>query len=111
MALAAGRLRSRIAIERKQKLPDGQGGNRHKWIEIGKAWAEVLNQSGREALIAGAVQGLTTWKVTMRWRPDISAVDRLIHQGAALNIKSIGDPDGRREALVMICESGGASDA
>lgn len=72
MALAAGRLRERITVRRLTDTPTGKGGSTRGWAAVGgmsRISAEVIGQSGREAVIANTLQGIATYQVVIRWRP------------------------------------------
>lgn len=106
MGLAAGRLDRRVTIRRKSTAPDGHGGRTTVWADLVTVWAEVANQSGREAVLAGTLTGVSAFRVTMRWRGDVTVADQLrLDDGRDLNIRSAEDPDGRRDALVVFADT------
>jgi SPP1 family predicted phage head-tail adaptor len=41
----------------------------------------------------------------MRWRADVTADMRLLHEGQVLNIVSVVDPDARRKIIDIYCAS------
>ena len=106
MALAAGRLRHRITIRRQTRTAKPKGGFETVWNDVADIWAEVIGLNGREAVIGQALQGISTFRVTIRWRTDLSDADQLRHGALDLNIRSITDPDGRREQLQIIADTG-----
>lgn len=72
--------------------------------------AEVECLNGREALIAGALQGIASFQVTVRWRADVAVADQVrLADGRDLNIRSAEDIDGRREWLVIMADTGSVS--
>jgi SPP1 family predicted phage head-tail adaptor len=105
MPLSAGRLRRRVTIRRKFTAPDGAGGQIETWQDAFTVWAEAISQNGREAVIAGALQGVASWRITMRWRADVGTADQLRLDGKDLNIRACDDPDGRREQLVIFADT------
>lgn len=104
--LAAGSLRHRVRIERFTDTEDGAGGYTRVWNELITVWASATPTGGREGLIAGTLTSSQGWRVQIRFRSGITVKDRMIHNGQVLNIRSIEDPDGRRESLIAFCETG-----
>lgn len=104
--LAAGRLRNKVTIRRRVVADDGHGAQVTTWSDLASVFAEVINQSGREAVLTGTLTGVSTFRVTMRWRSDVTTADQLrLSDGGDLNIRSAEDPDGRREALVIYADT------
>lgn len=104
----AGRLRHRVAVQGWTDTPDGAGGFVRARATVMTVWAEVMGMAGREAMMAGALNGVTPYRITIRWRDDITTSHQLLHEGERLNIRSINDPDGRRRWLTLICDNEGA---
>ena len=102
----AGDLRERVRLERFAGVDDGAGGQTDAWALVDSVWASVLPTGGREQLEAGALTGVQGFRVRIRWRSGLDTTNRFVWNGRALNIRSIEDPDGRREALLAFCESG-----
>ena len=112
MGLQAGRLRDRITIRRRSDVKNARGGLTPTWSTVAVVWAEVVSQSGREAMVASALQGIASYKITIRHRADIRAADQVLYSpfGAAaaieLNIKSVApDPFLPREATVIFADT------
>lgn len=107
MAVRAGRLRSRITILRQSKAPTGKGGFTATWTGDPKPIAaEVIAISGREDTIDHVLQGVSVYRITVRWRADLSVREQLrLADGRVLNIKSADDPDGRRRDLLIIADT------
>lgn len=103
--LAAGALNRRIEIRRKSTTSDGHGGQDESWSLVDTVWAEAISQNGREAVLAGTLQGVSAWRIRIRWRSDMTQADQLSLDGKTLNIRSIEDPDGRREQLVVFADT------
>ncbi len=101
----ASRMRSRIIIRRPTDVDDGKGGQITTWSTLADLWAEVISQSGREAVVAQALQGISAYKITIRCRPDISTGDQIVYDGKELNVRSADDPDGTRRATVIFADT------
>ncbi len=110
MPLAAGRLRDQVTIRRASKVSDGRGGRIAIWGDVDTVAAEVVSQNGREAIIAGALQGVSVSKITIRYFPGILPTDQLRIDGDARewNIRSADDPDRKREQLVILADTASA---
>jgi head-tail adaptor len=104
----SARLRDRVQIRRKVRASDGKGGlTDPAWTTIATPFAEVVSQSGREALVAGAVQGIASYKVTMRTGTDVKTSDQLVFGAVTLNAKTIGpDHELPLEAIVVYGDTG-----
>ena len=108
MPLNAGDLNRRVTIRRATTVSDGHGGQVKTWTDIATVWAEAWSQNGREAVIAGALQGVSAWRFRVRWRGDVQAKDQLRYDGRDLNIRTVEDPDGRRVQLMIFADTASA---
>lgn len=107
--IRAGLLRHDILIRRAGLIDDGKGGQTRGWGTVAQLRAQVEGMDGREAMIAHALQGTRTWRITIRFRSDIEESDQIrLSNGTDLNITSITDPDGRRIQLQIIATTGSA---
>lgn len=113
MGLQAGRLRDRITIRRAADVADGKGGFTRSWSTVAaNIAAEVVNQGGREAVIASSLQGVSSYKITIRLRGDVRTDDQIVYRPfkasaeIELNIRSAGpDHQDPREALVIFADT------
>lgn len=90
--LAAGRLRHRVEIWRYTDTPlsGGRPGYDRVWKMVRRVPAEVIGQSGREAVIDRSLQGVSSFRITIRWRADLSTEDQLrLKDGRTLAIRSM----------------------
>ena len=104
--LSPGRLRDRVEIRRATLTRVRGGGDEATWSSLATVWAEVIGINGRESMLAQAMQGVSAYKITIRYREDIDDADQLVHRSRELNIRSISDPDGRREQLLILADTG-----
>ena len=111
--LAAGRLREKITLRRLTDVSDGKGGYIRDWNTIAeRLWAEVVGQAGRSAMLANTLQGIATYRIVIRYRPDIKANDQVLWNGLELNIVAPPvDPDGRREQLQIFADTSSPQNA
>lgn len=68
--------------------------------------AEIVDLSGRELLAAAAEQADITTRIVMRYRPDVRARMRIVHDGLAYNIRSVVTDAKRAVQLTLMCTSG-----
>lgn len=104
--IGAGDLRERVALQVLSMADDGHGGQIEEWLPVMPLWARVLPTGGREVLEGGALVGISAWRVTIRHRPRLGVQHRFVWRGMELNIRSIADPDGKRQWLTAYCEAG-----
>lgn len=76
--VAAGRLDQRITIQQKTVVRGALGGHDETWRPLAVVWAETIDLSGREIFNARAMGSAATIKITMRWRPDVKADQRIL---------------------------------
>jgi len=106
--LAAGDLNRRIVIERKTDVSDGSGGYDRDWTTLATVWAKATPIAGKESIVAGTLRSSQPWRIEIR-RRDVTVEDRIsaswLPAGKVLEIQSVADPDGKRESLVLFCET------
>lgn len=84
-----GRLRHRVAIDRKQRTPDGGGGYTEEWVAHATKWAEVRPMRGEEREHAEAVRSGGDYKIMMRNPVDIAEDDRIVWHGETYNVRFV----------------------
>jgi len=110
MGISAGRLRQRIDIMRLVENDTGLGGYVDVWTPIAAAVpAEVLGLTGTEAVREKVLRGIRVYQITTRYRDDLLPKDQLRFGGEDLNVRSIVDPVGRRDRLVIVADTEGAA--
>jgi SPP1 family predicted phage head-tail adaptor len=106
--LAAGDLNRRVTVERYTATVDDQGGQVWSWEILADIWVKATPVASKEGLINGTLRTTQGWRIEMR-RRDITNKDRLratwLSGNQVLGIQSVADPDGRRESLVLFCET------
>jgi SPP1 family predicted phage head-tail adaptor len=98
-----GRLRHLLVIEAREETDDGAGGVAVAWTPIGQAWARLEPTSGREGVNADRETALRRWRITLRYRDDVSPAHRFAHGSRHFDIETIVDPNGRRRFLICDC--------
>ncbi len=104
----ASRMRHRITVNRSVEVSDGRGGYDDEWQPIATLYAEVTSLASREALIAQAMQGVSSYKIVVRYGADVRVSDQILHDGKTLNVRSADDPDGKRVALLILADTANA---
>lgn len=108
----------RVRLERRAPQDDGYGNTLAAWTEVATVWCGVDTQRrGRgEALEAGRLESVVTWKVTVLKSSATSGVtsaDRGVfvagpHTGRIVNIRAVEASADNRE-LIMDVEAGVAT--
>ena len=112
--LRAGALRRRLTVRRATENATGKGGYTTAWRPFATVHAEVMAFDGREVVLDQALQGISVYRIRIRWRDDLTTEDQLSGSCFGLdaegnprnvNIRSIADPDGRRKQLVIMADT------
>lgn len=113
----AGQLRERITFSRRADLSDssppgdGYGNFDGDWQDQFTVWARCAPARGAESIQAARLAGrqpvvITVWSSsdTRQVRPEWRATDA--RSGTIYNVRSIANPDERRQFLDMECDAG-----
>ena len=102
--MRAGTLRHRVTIQRYELVVDDYGAPLHResWKDVATVWASVEAVSGRDFFAARQEQSEVTQRIRIRYRPDVTADMRVIHNGKVFNIVA-PLPDNRGRELVLMC--------
>lgn len=98
-------MRARVTIQSRTIAQNGLGEAIESWSTVATVPADVRMAGGAERYVnAGDQQQATiTHVVRMRYRADVSPLERLLHGTRVLDIESAVDPDGRGRELVCMC--------
>ena len=107
--LQAGKLRSRITIEKVSYTANATGGFIETWSTQATVWAEASHLSGRELELARQVSPNITEEFTIRYRTDMAdkknnALFRIKYGTAYYNIVDVKDLDNLHKWLYVKCE-------
>lgn len=100
--MRAGMLRHRVTLQRFQQGQDAYGGPVETWEDVATVWASLEAMSGREFFASQQAQSEVTQRIRIRYRPDVTADMRVIHNGKVFNIVA-PLPDNRGRELVLMC--------
>ncbi|HEY3679040.1 MAG TPA: phage head closure protein [Bradyrhizobium sp.] len=84
--------------------PNSYGEQIETFTALATVWAEKIELSGQELLLAQQVSAETTLKYRIRWRPDVTATCRLLVDGVTYGIVYIAEVE-RRERLELTCKA------
>lgn len=85
-----GNLIDRVTIQQNTTTPDSQGGRASSWGTLATVWARVDASGAEESIGAEAIQSLVNYRVTIRYRADVSPSMRLLwtnYQGVAQTLE------------------------
>ena len=105
--MKAGQLDQRVTVERFTSTEDELGQPIEAWAPLFTCWATVEPLTGREFIAAQAAQSEVTARIRMRFRPWMTAEDRVIHNGTTYNIVSLVDVRSENRELVLMCKAVG----
>ena len=100
--MRSGMLRHRVTLQRFQQGQDAYGGPVETWEDVAIVWASLEAMSGREFFASQQAQSEVTQRIRIRYRPDVTADMRVIHNGKVFNIVA-PLPDNRGRELVLMC--------
>jgi len=107
MAVAAGKLRHRIAIEELKETRSDYGEVVREWVPVANVWAQVVPQSGKEFVAAQAIQAQVDTRITIRYRDDITPKHRVVYRSHIYDIRAVlPDDDSGLEHMTLMCQSG-----
>ena len=111
MAMSAGNLRHRIAVQKRVQIQNPTtGALTHTWQTLDgceSLAAEVLYLSAREFIAAQATQSEIVARITIRYRSGLNASMRIVHKGQVFNPKAfLPDDDSGLEYLTIPVTSG-----
>lgn len=102
--LDPGKMRQRVTLQRDH-LTDAAGVEKRTPENYATPWAAVEYLSGSEAMRAKQVDASVNVKVTLRYRTDVKAQDRVIYRGRTMQIKVVIPDEAERVSLTLHCES------
>ena len=103
--MKSGDLDQRVTVERFTTTTDSWGQPIETWAPLFSCWAAVEPLTGREFIAAQAAQSEVTARIRMRFRPWMTAQDRVIHNGTTYGIESLVDVRSGNRELVLMCKA------
>jgi SPP1 family predicted phage head-tail adaptor len=107
--LSAANLREPLEFQRRTLTSDGKGGQAVAWQTLFTTYGEVMPLSGREQMFAMKLEGRITHRMYIRYRADLSEVDRVVVRNEAYQIRAVINIEMRNRWLELLCEQGVAT--
>lgn len=101
--MSAGDLRERVVLRLPQPTLDVVGDQVEGWVDVATVWARVQAVSGQRGVEQVArSEDVMRWRVTIRYRADISPGWLLLWRSRRLRVDA-AMPGERRDWLVLEC--------
>jgi SPP1 family predicted phage head-tail adaptor len=113
--MQSGKYDQRIRIEDEVRTPDGGGGSPVAWTPVAEnpeIWAAVWAISSREQFAGGQLSGVSSYRVRIRRRDDLTTAHRLVwlsNGDMLMNIRGIIDNGRRVDYLELLVDTGVAT--
>ena len=99
-----GQLRERAILQRNTPTTSGRGEKVDSWAAYGTVWCEVLALRGREYYLAQQVNAEVQFKVSLRYRDDVTAQDRIVWGDRTLEVVAPPiDVGGKHVIMELMC--------
>lgn len=102
--VSIGAMRHRLVLQAPVEIADLAGGVARSWSTLASIWAAIEPVSTSPAIVGDAPSGLVTHRITIRWRADVVAGQRLTKAARTFMVRTVTDPDERRLRLVLAAE-------
>ncbi len=102
--MRAGALTRRIVIQQHVSGQDEIGQPIDVWTDVATVWADIRHTSGLEAVRGGAEVSTVKVSVRIRYRTDVHAGMRVIHETYVYNILAVLPDVAGREFVDLVCE-------
>lgn len=102
--MQAGRLNRRCVLQTPSTATDEIGQPIPGWTDVATVWADIRMKSGLEAIKAGAVVSTVQASIRIRYRADVNAGMRVVHNLVAYDIKAVMPDVSGRVFLDLACE-------
>lgn len=104
--IAPGEFNRRITLQSRSGVKDSFGQQALSWADVATLWARIEPVSGREAVIAGAINAEITHQIRIRHRLGVNASMRALYGSRVFNILAVVEPDMAHIALDLYCSEG-----
>lgn len=102
--MQAGRLNRRCVIQQPGTAQDELGQPIPGWTDLATVWADIRHRSGLEAIKAGAPVSTVQASIRIRYRSDVTAGMRVVHNLVPYDIKAVMEDVAGREFVDLACE-------
>tara|TARA_R110000868_G_scaffold936_2_gene7131 strand:- start:2154 stop:2489 length:336 start_codon:yes stop_codon:yes gene_type:complete len=102
--LCAGDLRHRISLQACSEARDEVGGLVATWTTLATVWAKVEPMSARESWYRQQMSASAAWKISVRYRADVTTKLRVVYGARTFEIRGVTDPDQQKRFLELACD-------
>lgn len=99
-----GRLNRRIDILKYEVTRDEYGGEQREWVKVKSLWASIQPVSGTEYFKAQQVEAQNITTIIIRYRTDISVLNRVRYLDKTYEIIGISDNFTNHKMLTLNCK-------
>lgn len=107
--ITPAKLKHKVRLERLELTDDGAGGQTRQWKLVSEVWAYLKQTSGSERLQNDRLTGIASFTATIRYRSDVSEVNRIVFEGKSYQIRSYEDIEFMKKWITLSLESGVAT--
>jgi len=99
-----GQLRERVILQRNTPTTSSRGEKVDSWAAYATVWCEVLALRGREYYMAQQTNAEVQFKVSLRYRNDVTAQDRIVWGSRTLEVVAPPiDLGGKHTGIELMC--------
>lgn len=102
--MTIGEMRHRVTLQRLVEQPDGNVGITPTYEDIATVWADVETVTGLVYFDGRQTEGATSYRITIRYRSDITSEQWVLYDGRRLRIRSVVNLKVRKRFLILDCE-------
>jgi len=74
------------------------------WTPLATVWGGIAQVSPTERDTDGRIVGVARWRITIRWRPDVTSANRILYDGRIFRLVATADPTGDQRYLAIEAE-------
>jgi len=100
--MRAGRMDRQVTLQARTTTRNAQGEDVATYADLATVWAEKIDLRGREFFAAQQSRAEVTTRWRIRYRDDLRAVDRLVHQDVVYDVVAPPAEVGRRQGLELV---------
>lgn len=99
-----GRLSSRCVLQQPDATVDALGQPVLTWTDVATVWGDIRYRSGMETIKAGSPVSVVQASIRIRYRSDITAGMRVVHNLVVYSITAVLPDAHHREYLDLVTE-------
>ena len=105
-----GEMNKRVTLQGRVVTQSSSGAVTETWSDLDTVWAKIQPLKGREFWQAQQTSSELDVRVTIRYRKNISTVERVKYGNRYFNIVAVIDADERHRFLSLMCKEIGTSE-